>query len=232
MNAQIDSARAHPAAVISLVVAGLAVTACALVAIAYMLGWVPAVPQLPSSPTSMASPGQQVAGSAPDVALLPGETLVAPADAPAAAALASAAPERVKPAPPATPQPTKPKYTKSAPPEPAKSSPAPRNALAPIYAQPAPSSPSTDAPVLPSRAAPSRPNYTRSELAASTSYEPSNRSVCVNCGVIASIGSSGYDWEVRVRFEDGASETLRYRDRPPLRIGEHVHLEDGRILPD
>ncbi len=178
MNAQIESARAHPAAVISLVVAGLAVTACALVAIAYMLGWVPAGPQLPSAPTSMASPGQQVAGSAPDVALLPGETLVAPADAPAAMALPSAAPEPARPSP-----------------------------------------------------APRRPHYTRSELAPSTS-ERSSRDVCVNCGVVASIGSSGYDWEVRVRFEDGSSETLRYPDRPPLRVGARVHLEDGRILPD
>lgn len=202
MNAQIESARAHPAAVISLVVAGLAVTACALVAIAYMLGWVPAGPQLPSAPTSMASPGQQVAGSAPDVALLPGETLVAPADAPAATALPSAAPEPAKPAPTATPQPAKPKYAKTAPPEPARPSPAP-----------------------------SRPHYTRSELAPSTS-ERSSRDVCVNCGVVASIGSSGYDWEVRVRFEDGSSETLRYPDRPPLRVGARVHLEDGRILPD
>jgi hypothetical protein len=37
---------------------------------------------------------------------------------------------------------------------------------------------------------------------------------------------------VRVRFEDGSSQTLRYPERPPLRVGERVHLEDGRLLPD
>ena len=227
MNAQLDSARAHPAAVISLVVAGLAVTACAIVAIAYMLGWIPAGPQLPSAPTSMATPGQQVAGSAPDLALLPGETLVSPADAPAS----SSAPEPARPAPAAAPQPTKPTY-KTAPPEPARSLPAPRKAPAPIYAQPAPAPSTPYAQVLPSRAAPGKPNYTRSELAPYTSYERSSGELCVNCGVVVSIASSGVDWEVRVRFEDGASETLRYPDRPRLRIGERVHLEDGRIIPE
>ena len=54
----------------------------------------------------------------------------------------------------------------------------------------------------------------------------------MNCGTIASIGSAGGDWEVRVRFEDGTLETLRYPDRPRLRIGERVHLEDGRLIPE
>src|SRR5476649_1281986 len=87
MNAPIEPARPHPA----LVVAGLAFAAGALAVIAYMLGWIPSKPELPSSPTSMASPGQQVAGSAPDVALLPGETLVSPPEAP---------PPSAKPVPP------------------------------------------------------------------------------------------------------------------------------------
>jgi len=37
---------------------------------------------------------------------------------------------------------------------------------------------------------------------------------------------------VRVRFEDGSTETLRYAERPRLRIGERVHLEDGRLIPE
>jgi hypothetical protein len=204
MNAQIDPPRSHPAARAAIVAGSLAFTAGALIAIAYMLDWLPSKPQLPSAPTSMANPGQQVAGSAPDVALLPGETLVAPPEAPQPAIAG-----------------------------PAKA--APRNAMPPIYAQPVPpSSPSTtySQALPPSRAAPSKPNYTRNEVAAQTSYERSVENVCVNCGAIVSIGSSGPDWEVRVRFDDGSSESLRYPERPRLRIGDRVHLEDGRLIPD
>ncbi|HEX7465596.1 MAG TPA: hypothetical protein VF309_03070, partial [Usitatibacter sp.] len=93
MSSQIDSARSHPAVAAAVVVGGIAFTAGALLVIAYVLDWLPSKPQLPNSPTSMANPGQQVAGSAPDVALLPGETLVAPADAPPT-------PEPAKPAAP------------------------------------------------------------------------------------------------------------------------------------
>jgi len=106
--------------------------------------------------------------------------------------------------------------------------------MAPIYAQPVPppSPPASPAQALPSRAAPSRPNYTRNEIAARAPNERSAENVCVNCGAIVSIGSSGPDWEVRVRFDDGSSESLRYPERPRLRIGDRVHLEDGRLLPD
>jgi hypothetical protein len=39
-----------------------------------------------------------------------------------------------------------------------------------------------------------------------------------------------YDWEVRVRFDDGSRQTLRFRDRPPVEIGEDVRLEDGVLV--
>jgi len=35
-----------------------------------------------------------------------------------------------------------------------------------------------------------------------------------------------------VRFDDGSRETLRYYERPRLRVGDAVHLEDGRLLRD
>ncbi|MGZ5064544.1 MAG: hypothetical protein ACXWG1_03275 [Usitatibacter sp.] len=223
MNAQIEAARAHPAAVISFVIAGLAVAACALVAIAYMLGWVGSKAALPSAPTSMASPGLQVAGSGPDLALLPGETLVAAAESPAP-------PSREPPALPAA-NPAKPPARAQGAPAPESARPAvtPRNAAAPVHA-PAPPAPSPSYAQAPApRAAPSRPNYTRSEVAASASYD---RSLCVNCGRIASIGRYGPDWEVRVRFEDGSTETLRYPEPPRLRVGDRVHLEEGQLVPD
>jgi hypothetical protein len=102
----------------------------------------------------------------------------------------------------------------------------------PVVTRPQPATP-TFAKTLPSRAAPSAPTYLREEPPEMPrSYERSIRGVCVNCGTIASIGSYAGDWEVRVRFEDGSSQTIRYPERPPLRAGERVRLEDGRLLPD
>ena len=206
-----STTRRHPAALASIVIASVAVTALAVVTIAYLLGWVPARGGLPSAPGGMAAPGQQVVGTVQQggVDLLPGETLVAPADGPTAA---PAAPKRAPLEPPG------PAAAKKTPP--------------PTYAPPpAPPSSTGYAQVLPSRAAPATPNYRRGE-APLTSFERSTRDICVNCGTIASIGSAGEDWEVRVRFEDGSTETLRYPDRPRLRIGERVHLEDGRLVPE
>ena len=73
-NASPATLRSHPAVIASIVLASVAVTACAAVAIAYMMGWVGHA--APPTPASMAAPGQQVAGTAPDMGLLPGETLV------------------------------------------------------------------------------------------------------------------------------------------------------------
>ena len=65
-----------------------------------------------------------------------------------------------------------------------------------------------------------------------TSYERSTRSICVNCGVVTSIARGDYDWEVRVRFDDGSREILRYFDRPRVSVGDEVHLENGRLVRD
>jgi hypothetical protein len=88
--------------VVSIVVAAIAVTACALVAIAYMVGWLP-VHTAVTSPASFASPAQQAAGTAPGVALLPGETLVTPAES---------TPAAKSPASTSTPGPVTPAYAR------------------------------------------------------------------------------------------------------------------------
>lgn len=211
MAGEFTAVRSHPAVIVSVVIAAIALTACALVAIAWMLGWVPS--QAGPAPGSMAAPGQQVTGTAPGVALLPGETLVDNPEGTKAApdfpVLASKPPASAIP-PPAPPPPSRP---------------------APATG-PQPSTPSF-ARSLPQRAAPSAPTYLREEpMQPPRSYERSIRGVCVNCGTVTSISSAGADWDVRVRFEDGSSQTIRYPERPPLRAGERVHLEDGRLLPD
>ena len=78
---------------------------------------------------------------------------------------------------------------------------------------------------------PSTPTYQRAP-SSPTSFERSARNFCVNCGTVQAI--TAFDmgqWEVRVRFEDGSMETLRYPTRPALRIGQSVLLEEGRLIP-
>jgi hypothetical protein len=56
---------------------------------------------------------------------------------------------------------------------------------------------------------------------------------CVNCGTVGAIARLDDDaWEVRVRFEDGASSVFRFPTRPTLRLGDRVRLEDGRLNRD
>ena len=95
----------------------------------------------------------------------------------------------------------------------------------------APASP-VAAPKPPPKPAPrATPKYSREEIRPDA-YTRATRSVCINCGTVTSIDDNGSQWEVRVRFDDGSRETMRYRERPRLRVGDAVHLEDGRLLRD
>jgi hypothetical protein len=87
--------------VISVITAAVALTVCALVAIAFMLGWLPSAASVPT-PAGMASPGQQAVGTAPGDTLLPGESVVTPEATPAPA--------------PSGPGPVTPNYRRTAPP--------------------------------------------------------------------------------------------------------------------
>lgn len=102
----------------------------------------------------------------------------------------------------------------------------------PKPASPPPQRPRARAPVVAQDdARPSPPQYSREERRAMASYDRS-RSVCLNCGVVTSVTRGDYDWEVRVRLDDGTRQTLRYRDRPRVQEGDSFHLEDGRIVAD
>ena len=175
------------------VIAGIAFAACALLAIAYFLGWLTPGNPAPAAPQAKAAAKPQGATVQSGVVLLPGETLVAPPDP--VPAPAGPAPAMTKPAP----APTTPKYAKPKP---------------PVVAREAP---------------PSR-QFSREERR--NSYDRSTRSVCVNCGVVTSIARRDYDWEVRVRFDDGSREVLRFFDRPRVEMGDTVRLEDGRLVRD
>jgi hypothetical protein len=197
VSSEIVPAKYHHIMVISVITAAVAVTLCALVAIAYMLGWLPARADV-ATPVSMASPGQQAAGTAPGVALLPGETVVTP--------------EAPPPATPASPAPSTPNYARTAP----SAAPVPRDPKPEPATRPEP-------PPRAVAAAPKTPAYARADP---------QQSVCVNCGTVTTVVAYSDSWEVRVRFEDGSTQTFRYRKPPDLRTGQRVRLEDDRLVRD
>ena len=213
--------RSHPAIVAAIVFAWLLLAAGALVVVAHLLGWWPKSPGLPMVGSEATRENSQPAASkksdapAPaartqsGVVLLPGETLVeAPDTRPPA--VPAPAPRKAPPAP------VKPTYAKPAPPPvPTRSAETPTPRAAP----PAPRD-SGFGPQPP-------PQYSRAEI-----RDRSDRSICINCATITSIQPRGDRWEVAVRFEDGSREVIRYYDPPRMRVGDAVHLEDGRLILD
>ena len=202
----IAPARTHPAVVAAMVFAWLLLAAGAIIVVAHFLGWLPkGTPGLPPLVANEAKPAP-AAHTQSGVVLLPGETLVEAPEANPAPSPAAA--------PPVKPAPAKPTYAK----------PAPKPAPAPRTAQAAPRPPQSRAPASTAQPA---PQYSRAEIRGRS--EPS---VCLNCATITSIQPRGDAWEVAVRFDDGSREVIRYYDPPPLRIGDAVHLEDGRLIRD
>ncbi len=193
MSPEFAALRSHRAVVISVVVAAVAVTAFALVGIAALLGWVPGR-LAGNSPSNIAPPGNPVVGTAADVALAPGETLVAPAGNPAA------------------PAPLMPHYSSPASPPPAPAS------------RTVPEDSATEA-----RPAPVAKPQPKAASARPQPSQASPPSACAHCGRVVSITTYPDMAEVRVRFEDGTSRTLRSDVPAPWRIGDPVRLEHGRL---
>ncbi|HET7729132.1 MAG TPA: hypothetical protein VFK48_03780 [Usitatibacter sp.] len=225
MTPQAAALRSNPAVVYSVVAAAIAVAACALVAIAYMLGWLPgARPATPAPSQAAATPATSgPAATSPAEALVPGEILVEPADAPPRSEpmMPTYAPPRAPAAAPAVPDelsaPTRPR-------------PAPRNVATNPDAPP-----TTPVPMPAARVAPAPlPVPERYAEAPPPPHAPYARrgGRCDDCGVVAGIRTFGELWEVRVRLEDGTTARVRYRRPPPVDIGERVRLEGGRLVPE
>jgi hypothetical protein len=51
----------------------------------------------------------------------------------------------------------------------------------------------------------------------------------VDCGRVIGLTLRDDLYEMRVRFEDGATRIYRYRNRPPFEAGDRVRL-DGNFL--
>jgi hypothetical protein len=89
----------------------------------------------------------------------------------------------------------------------------------------------TAAPRQAPRPAPKAPQYSANEVRRDAYPRPS-RSICINCAVVTAIDRGPGHWEVGLHFDDGTRETHRFYDRPPVRVGDAVHLEQGRLVRD
>ncbi len=116
MTPEFEALKSNRAVVVSVIAAAVSVTLLCLVGIALMLGWVGG-PRAPIAPVIVSMPAKATTPSPPAVALIPGETLVTPAEAtppmaaPAAAPAAAPLPRtRTEPAP--RPRPATPSYAR------------------------------------------------------------------------------------------------------------------------
>lgn len=79
---------------------------------------------------------------------------------------------------------------------------------------------------------PAPPVFGRAEPRDAPPPPPQRRGSCDECGRVIGIANWRSGWEVRVRFDDGSTQILRFRRRPPLELGERVRLADDELVPD
>jgi hypothetical protein len=219
MSPELEALRSNRAVAAAVVTAAVAVTLLCLVGIAVMLGW--AGRQGATTPVGIASPAQQVAGTATDIDLVPGETLVEPATPPRAAPATA----------PSRPEPMMPSYGKPAAPRAAPRAPTPAPpARAAATAIPAPEREPAQPPIR-ALAAPAPPQYARPVPHHPTDPDDDwpQGAPCRACGTVTAIATFPDLWEVRVRFDAGGSRIVRFPTAPPYRIGDRVRLANGRL---
>jgi hypothetical protein len=228
MNAPAAPLRNNAIVVAAVLLACGAVAVCAIVAIAYMLGWVgqrehPAV-------AAVTSGGPKAATDPASTVLLPGETLVEPATvperppvlfpkygepiAPAPAPPASAVEKPTGvPKSPYLPAPTRPAFAPATPPPSAASPPETSRAR---IEPPPPREERYVEEVRPPR---------REEV-----REPrGSRRFCDNCAVVTAVSQYVDEWEVHLRFSDGSRRRIHYDRPPPVARGDRVYFENGRL---
>lgn len=210
-----DAETAVPAqnrtALVAIIVAAVALSAFALVGIGVLLGWIPrgAVPDAPpasleaGTPAKASSNGmQKFSGSEP---LMPRYSQPHP---PPPAPVQSFEAETKPAAPQAMPAPA-PMPVPAAPPGP------PRGGFA-----------SEDS------FGPAPPIFGRAEPRDAPAPAPQRRGACGECGRVIGIANWRSGWEMRVRFDDGSTQTFRFRRRPPFDLGERVRLANDELVPD
>lgn len=214
MTPEFEALRSNRAVIVSVISAAISISILCLVGIAVMLGWIGGKPV--AATPAIASPAPRPTSAVlPGVALVPGETLVTPAEVSSSQAVAPATPAA---APPAAPQQAPGRAEADSRPRPA----------TPAYARPG-ESPANRPPRKTTRAEPApAPGPVEARPAESGDPFP-RRLVCRTCGTVTAITTYPDLWEVRVRLEDGASFSVRYQSPPTLRLGDRVRLANGRL---
>lgn len=213
MNGETAAPAQNRTAIVAILVAAVALGAFVLVGIGVLLGWIPrgALPETPA-----ATPGAStVAGEARNgLQKFEGNEPLMPRysqpNAPPPAPVqdfAAARPPATQPGPATAPLP---QYQ---PPAPAAS--APRGRFA-----------SEDA------VGPAPPSFGRAEPSAAPAPPAQSRRLCRECGRIMGVANWRSGWEVRVRFDDGSTQTYTFRRRPPFELGERVRLDGDMLVAD
>jgi hypothetical protein len=213
-----DAETAVPArnrtAVVAILVAAAALGAFALVGTGVLLGWIPrgAVPDAPA-PVN-APPPNAATAKAPSTGL------------PKFSGSEPLMPRYSQPnAPPPAPaqsfqETTRPAWPKALPPP------------APLPASPAPSEPQPDRFASEDPVGPVPPTFGRAEPRPAPGLSAKRRGTCEECGRVIGIAHWRSGWEMRVRFDDGSTQTFRFRRRPPFDLGERVRLDGDELVSD
>lgn len=203
----------------------VAVAICALVAVAYMLGWI-GQRQARQAAAASTPAAQQAAIASTAAGLEPGEALVEPATAPERPGILFPRYSTPTPPPPAPPA------SAVDPPTGVPRSPflAPRGAAAPASAPIPPAATASLDPPRPLRDEPRReePRYVEEVRPPREERGPVPR-FCANCAVVTAVSQYVDEWEVHLRFSDGTRRRIHFDRPPPVARGDRVFFENGRL---
>lgn len=224
--------RSNRVVVAAVVGACVTVALCAVVAVAYLLGW---VGQREARKVAAASTpaAQQAAAASAAEGLEPGETLIEPATTPARPPILFPKYAQPTPPPPAPPAsavdpPTGVPRSPYLPPA--------RTAAASPPPAPAPVPPLATAPLDPPR--PLRDEPRRQDPRYLEEVDPPREDrrlrprFCDNCAVVTAVTQYVDEWEVHLRFSDGRRRRIHFERPPPVSRGDRVYFENGRLYLD
>ena len=229
MGIPAEALRSNRIVFAAVVGACVTVAICALVAVAYMLGWVGHREARKAAAASTPAAQQAAVASAAD-GLEPGETLVEPATAPPR-------PEILFPkySTPTPPPPAPPASAVDPPTGVPKSPYLPGPKPVPAPAPPAPVPPMATVPFDPPR--PLRDDPRRGEERYAEEVRPPREErerrggsrFCANCAVVTAVTQYVDEWEVHLRFSDGTRRRIHFDRPPPVARGDRVFIEDGQL---
>jgi len=228
--AQVEALRTHRWVAVAVIGSAVTVAACALVAVAYLLGWVGTRPAATVATATPSAANARANLDAKGPVLVPGEEVVDAPERPTILFPKYSAPTPPAPAPP----PSAVDPPSGVPRSPYLPAPAPRPGApatpGPGAAPPVASIPPQ--PPLPLRDVPPRPHeerYASESRGEERGMERRGRRFCDNCAVVTGVSQYLDEWEVHLRFSDGTRRRIHYDRPPPVARGDRVFFENGRL---